>query len=113
MSSKKLWVLDVSLRTVLLFHRTPIVPVFTFGETDLYDQVPNPPGSWLLWLQERIRRVIGVAPCIPIGRGFFQYSFGLIPRRHVLTTVGKLKQFGLIPLWCEVKSPYKKISLFC
>lgn len=28
-----------------------------------------------------------MAPCIPIGRGFFQYSFGLIPRRHELTTV--------------------------
>uniref|UniRef100_A0A8D8VH82 Acyltransferase n=1 Tax=Cacopsylla melanoneura TaxID=428564 RepID=A0A8D8VH82_9HEMI len=66
---------------------TPLVPVFTFGETDLFDQVPNPPGSWLLRLQEQIRRVVGVAPCIPIGRGFFQYSFGLIPRRHKLYTV--------------------------
>lgn len=61
--------------------------MFTFGETDLYDQISNPPGSWLLWLQENLRRVMGVAPCIPIGRGFFQYSFGLIPRRHELTTV--------------------------
>lgn len=66
---------------------TSIVPVFTFGETDIYDQVSNPPGSCLFKFQERIRQIIGLAPCIPIGRGFFQYSFGLLPRRHELTTV--------------------------
>ncbi|XP_022202789.1 2-acylglycerol O-acyltransferase 2-A [Nilaparvata lugens] len=66
---------------------TSLVPVFSFGETDLYDQVENPPGSWLFWLQEIIRNISGIAPCIPIGRGLFQYSFGLMPRRHSVTTV--------------------------
>ncbi|XP_056632411.1 2-acylglycerol O-acyltransferase 2-like isoform X2 [Diorhabda carinulata] len=67
-----------------LKNGTPLVPVLSFGETDLFDQLE---GSWLRIIQERIRKYIGVAPILPIGRGFFQYSFGIIPRRHPVTTV--------------------------
>lgn len=63
---------------------TPLVPVLSFGETDLFDQVET---SWLRSLQEKIRKLIGMAPILPIGRGFFQYSFGIIPRRCPVTTV--------------------------
>ncbi|KAG8337729.1 2-acylglycerol O-acyltransferase 2-like [Homalodisca vitripennis] len=75
---------------VALETGTPLVPVFSFGETNLYDQVSNPPGSWLHSVQDKCRKVLGIAPCIPIGRGIFQYNFGVIPRRHpVSTVVGK------------------------
>ncbi|KAJ8946392.1 hypothetical protein NQ318_011798 [Aromia moschata] len=43
----------------------PMVPFFSFGETDLYDQVM----------------------AVLIGRGFFQRSFGIIPRDCPVTTV--------------------------
>lgn len=65
--------------------RTPLVPVISFGETDLYDQIEN---SWILQLQQKIRKVTGIAPVIFFGRGLFQYSFGIVPRRHPVTTVG-------------------------
>lgn len=70
-----------------LKHGTSIVPVFSFGETDLYDQVYGPEGSTLRRIQNYIRNFIGLAPIIFSGRGFFQYSFGLIPKRLPVTVV--------------------------
>ncbi|KAJ8971205.1 hypothetical protein NQ314_000807 [Rhamnusium bicolor] len=67
-----------------LKNGTPLVPVLSFGETDLFDQVE---GSRLRNIQEFLRKLIGLAPVVPIGRGFFQYSFGIIPRRSQVTTV--------------------------
>ncbi|KAL1454008.1 hypothetical protein WDU94_010305 [Cyamophila willieti] len=58
---------------------TPLVPVFTFGETDLYDQTSSPV---LLRIQEKIFHLTGVNLCIPVGRGL-----SLIPRRKELITV--------------------------
>ena len=74
----------------VLFFRTPLVPVFSFGETDLYDQVHNPEGSLLRRMQELCRKLTGIAPVLPLGRGLFQYSFGIIPMRKSVYTVGKL-----------------------
>ncbi|XP_076766033.1 2-acylglycerol O-acyltransferase 2-A [Xylocopa sonorina] len=70
-----------------LKHGTSLVPVIPFGEPDTYDQVHAPMGSRLRRVQEYIRNKVGVAPVIVIGRGFFQYSFGLIPRRTPITVV--------------------------
>ncbi|PSN36198.1 2-acylglycerol O-acyltransferase 2-A [Blattella germanica] len=72
-----------------LMHGTPLVPVFSFGETDLYDQVSNPKGSLIRKAQEKFRKLTGIAPVLPIGRGLFQYSFGIIPLRRPVYTVGK------------------------
>ncbi|CAG0895671.1 unnamed protein product [Cyprideis torosa] len=69
---------------------TWLVPVFSFGETDLYEQIDNPEGSWIRWLQEKIRRRIGVAPALFKGRGIFQYTFGIVPfRKPVHVVVGE------------------------
>lgn len=65
----------------------PLVPVFSFGELDLYDQVSNPPGSKLRRYQEAFKNLTGVAPIIVNGRGIFQYSFGWLPKRRPLNTV--------------------------
>lgn len=73
-----------------LRNGAPLVPLISFGETDLYSQVSSPEGSILRRIQEFIRKHVGMAPAIPIGRGFFQYSFGLAPRRKPITCVGKL-----------------------
>lgn len=69
---------------------SPLVPVFSFGETDVYDQLYGSQGSLFRRLQNHIRKIIGLAPLIFSGRGFFQYSFGLIPNRAPVTVVGKV-----------------------
>ncbi|XP_011311789.1 2-acylglycerol O-acyltransferase 2-A isoform X2 [Fopius arisanus] len=72
---------------VALKTGTPLVPVFSFGETDLYDQIQLSTDSFLGKVQNYIRKAIGIAPIIVVGRGFFQYSFGLIPQRRPVTVV--------------------------
>ncbi|XP_055531130.1 2-acylglycerol O-acyltransferase 2-A-like isoform X1 [Wyeomyia smithii] len=65
----------------------PVVPVINFGELDLYDQPPNPIGSKLRNFQEWVKNSTGIAPAAFRGRGFFQYTYGIIPRRKPLNTV--------------------------
>lgn len=66
---------------------TAIVPVINFGELDLFDQPANPPGSKLRRFQEWVKGTTGIAPAAFVGRGFFQYTFGLIPRRKPINTI--------------------------
>ncbi|KFZ54873.1 2-acylglycerol O-acyltransferase 2 [Antrostomus carolinensis] len=71
-------------------HGTPLVPIFSFGENDLFEQVRNPKGSWLRQLQHRLQQIMGISLPLFHARGIFQYSFGLIPyRRPIYTVVGK------------------------
>jgi len=65
-----------------LRHGTSLVPTFAFGETDIYDQIPNKPGSWIRTIQDYMREnVFGIPLCGIMGRGIFQYSFGIVPFR--------------------------------
>ncbi|XP_075168444.1 2-acylglycerol O-acyltransferase 2-like [Haematobia irritans] len=67
----------------------PIVPTFSFGEVDIFDQVANPPNSLLRKFQTFVKHLTGVSPLIVLGRGFFQYTFGILPqRRHIVQVVG-------------------------
>lgn len=70
-----------------LKYGTALVPVLSFGETDLYTQIYRPEGSTFRRIQNYIRNLIGLAPIVFSGRGFFQYSFGLIPNRVPVTVV--------------------------
>ncbi|KFR05756.1 2-acylglycerol O-acyltransferase 2 [Opisthocomus hoazin] len=71
-------------------HGTPLVPIFSFGENDLFEQVRNPKGSWLRQLQHRLQQIMGISLPLFHARGIFQYSFGLLPyRRPICTVVGK------------------------
>ncbi|XP_014118453.1 PREDICTED: 2-acylglycerol O-acyltransferase 2-like, partial [Pseudopodoces humilis] len=72
---------------IALKHGTPLVPVFSFGENELFRQVPNPPGSRLRRLQLRLQKVLGVALPLFHARGIFQYNFGLLPFRRPIHTV--------------------------
>lgn len=60
-----------------------------FGENDVYDQVENPKGSLVRKVQDFIQNIFGVAPCIFMGRGVFQYSLGLVPYRKPIYVVGE------------------------
>ncbi|XP_044524859.1 2-acylglycerol O-acyltransferase 2 [Gracilinanus agilis] len=67
-----------------------LLPIFSFGENELFDQMDNPSGSWLRWIQEKLQKVMGISLPVFHGRGIFQYSFGLLPyRRQITTIVGK------------------------
>ncbi|NXH10157.1 MOGT2 acyltransferase, partial [Bucco capensis] len=71
-------------------HGSPLVPVFSFGENDLFEQVRNPKGSWLRQLQHKLQQIMGISLPVFHARGIFQYSFGLMPyRRPICTVVGK------------------------
>ncbi|NXT75554.1 MOGT2 acyltransferase, partial [Zapornia atra] len=71
-------------------HGTPLVPVFSFGENDLFEQVRNPKGSWLRQIQHRLQQIMGISLPLFHARGIFQYSFGLLPyRQPIYTVVGK------------------------
>lgn len=73
-----------------LMHGVDLVPIFSFGENDLYDQVENSPGSWLRSIQNRLQKIMGISLPLFHGRGIFQYNFGLLPyRRPITTVVGK------------------------
>ena len=76
----------INLSTI---DRASLVPVFAFGENDLFKQVNNPPGSLLRRVQTRFKDSMGFAPPIFYGRGIFNYSFGLLPFRRPVHVVGK------------------------
>nr|XP_056719383.1 2-acylglycerol O-acyltransferase 2-A-like [Euleptes europaea] len=72
-----------------LQHGAALVPVFSFGENELFNQVPNPEGSFIRTMQERLQKAMGLALPLFHARGVFQYSFGLLPfRRPIRTVVG-------------------------
>jgi len=67
-----------------------LVPVFGFGETDLWNQLENPPGSRLRKFQEKIKQLLSFTFPLINGRGIFQYEWGLMPqRRPINVVVGK------------------------
>ncbi|XP_072232931.1 2-acylglycerol O-acyltransferase 2-A [Leuresthes tenuis] len=73
-----------------LKHGAQLVPVFSFGENELFDQMENPTGSPLRRLQNRLQSIMGIAMPLFHARGVFQYSFGLIPyRKPIHTVVGR------------------------
>lgn len=66
----------------------PLVPVISFGETEIFDQIGDSK-SGIRAIQEFFRKFITIAPIIPLGRGLFQNSFGIIPRQKPITCLGK------------------------
>ncbi|XP_059049698.1 2-acylglycerol O-acyltransferase 2-A-like, partial [Achroia grisella] len=65
----------------------PLVPVLTFGEPDVFRPMNNPENGFLRKFQDKFRQLTGISPVVPVGRGFMQYSFGIIPLRTPLTIV--------------------------
>ncbi|XP_017094352.2 diacylglycerol O-acyltransferase 2 [Drosophila bipectinata] len=66
-----------------------IVPTFSFGEVDILDQVANPPHSKIRHFQDFVKKLTGISPLVPVGRGIFNYTFGFLPnRRRIVQVVG-------------------------
>ena len=89
------------------YFRASLVPVFSFGENDLYDQVSNPAGSSLRQWQTKMKKYTRVAPVLFYGRGF-----GLLPHRRPIHTVCKLRnKIYWSILWCNHLEKESRISI--
>lgn len=93
---------------VILFFRSSLVPVYSFGENEIFDQIS---GKWVTWLQNKLVSFLGLAPCLLKGRGFFQYSFGLLPHRRPIVTVGKV--FSSFAHFIVSLKSLKSLLIFC
>ncbi|TKY89588.1 hypothetical protein EX895_001373 [Sporisorium graminicola] len=87
---------DLTLRRRLGFIKIAIrngadlVPVFSFGENDVYEQLNNDEGTKIYALQKKFQAVFGFTLPMFHGRGLFNYSVGLMPYRHpIVSVVGK------------------------
>ncbi|CAL4078707.1 unnamed protein product [Meganyctiphanes norvegica] len=72
---------------IALRHGASLVPIYSFGENEIYNSVDNPEGSLLRKFQDKLEQLVGLSPVIFQGRGIFQYSFGLMPFRKPMYTV--------------------------
>ncbi|ORX39148.1 diacylglycerol acyltransferase-domain-containing protein [Kockovaella imperatae] len=64
-----------------------LVPVFGFGENDIYDQLPNDKDTVVYKIQKNFQKVFGFTLPLFYGRGIFNYNYGLMPFRHPIVTV--------------------------
>jgi len=64
-----------------------LVPTFSFGEAAIYDKLESKEGSVLRSIQDFLTSIAGFAPVVFLGRGIFQYSFGIVPHRKPITLV--------------------------
>ena len=70
-----------------LEYGASLVPVFSFGENDLYDNSVREKGSKGRMIMEWLRAKLGFSTPLFHGRGVFNYDFGLLPYRSPVTTV--------------------------
>lgn len=87
---------DLTLRKRLGFIKLAIqygadlVPVFSFGENDIYKQMPNEKGTTVYALQRKFQSIFGFTLPLFHGRGLLNYNVGLMPyRRRIIAVVGK------------------------
>ncbi|EEZ98241.2 2-acylglycerol O-acyltransferase 1 isoform X1 [Tribolium castaneum] len=69
---------------VALKNGVPLVPVVTFRECDLFEQIEGP---CIRRFQEFVRGKFGFVPILVNGWGLFQNTFGVVPRQVPLATV--------------------------
>lgn len=66
-----------------------LIPMYNFGENATYHQVENQRGTKLRSFQSKFKEYCGFSPPLFMGRGIFNYSFGLLPYRTPIHTVGE------------------------
>jgi 2-acylglycerol O-acyltransferase 2 len=72
---------------VALETGTSLVPVFSFGENEVFFALENPENSRLRRFQNVIKKHFHFGLPVISGRGVFNYSFGLLPHRKPMHTV--------------------------
>ncbi|KAF8634612.1 hypothetical protein AX15_000818 [Amanita polypyramis BW_CC] len=86
---------DLTLRKRLGFIKLAIqngadlVPVFSFGENDIYQQMANEKGTTIYALQRKFQTIFGFTLPLFHGRGLLNYNLGLMPyRRRIVAVIG-------------------------
>ncbi|KAI6006676.1 diacylglycerol acyltransferase-domain-containing protein [Pisolithus orientalis] len=75
---------DLTLR-----RSADLVPVFSFGENDIYQQMANERGTTIYALQKRFQKMFGFTLPLFHGRGLMNYNLGLLPyRRRIVSVIG-------------------------
>nr|BBA16946.1 diacylgycerol acyltransferase isoform 2 [Rhodosporidiobolus fluvialis] len=103
-----------------------LVPVFSFGENDIFEQLSNSRGTRLYKAQKKFQALFGFTlraylpsspRCQPVltrlspftaiffGRGLFNYNMGLMPYRHPIVSVGTTSPFAFLLLFADVSLP--------
>lgn len=87
---------DLTLRKRLGFikvaiqHGADLVPVFSFGENDIYQQMANQKGTTVYKLQKKFQSIFGFTLPLFHGRGLLNYNLGLMPyRRRIVAVIGR------------------------
>ncbi|KAL1768307.1 2-acylglycerol O-acyltransferase 3 [Sigmodon hispidus] len=71
-----------------LRHGASLVPIYSFGENDIYRIKFFAENSWQYWCQVTIKRLVKFSPCIFWGRGLFSANtWGMVPFAKPITTV--------------------------
>lgn len=68
----------------MILHRADLVPVYSFGENELFKQVIFSDGSLGRRLQDLFKKIVGFAPCLFVGE-----RMAVVPYRTPITTVGE------------------------
>lgn len=68
----------------MICHRADLVPVYSFGENELFKQVIFEEGSFGRKMQDLFKKIMGFAPCLFVGD-----RLPLMPYRIPITTVGE------------------------
>ncbi|XP_061265820.1 acyl-CoA wax alcohol acyltransferase 2 [Bos indicus] len=90
------------VRTALQ-HGVALIPAYSFGETELYNQYTFTPGGFINRFQKWFQSMVHIYPCAFYGRGFTENSLGFLPYAQPVTTiVGKP-----LPL-PKIENPSKK-----
>lgn len=63
-----------------------LVPVFSFGENEIFEQIANEKGTTLYTVQKKFQKVFGFTLPLFFGRGIFNYNMGLMPYRHPIVS---------------------------
>ncbi|XP_021089269.1 diacylglycerol O-acyltransferase 2-like protein 6 isoform X2 [Mesocricetus auratus] len=68
-----------------------LVPSYSFGENDTFNQETFPEGTWLRFFQKNFqkigKKILGLSFCTFHGRGLTRSSWGFLPFNHPITTV--------------------------
>ena len=64
-----------------------LVPVFSFGENEVYNGMIVPDHWFLKRVQNKFKEMLSFALPIIWGRGIFNYNVGLMPHRRAIHTV--------------------------
>lgn len=87
---------DLTLRRRLGFikvaiqHGADLVPVFSFGENDIFQQMPNEKGTTIYSLQKKFQSLFGFTLPLFHGRGLLNYNLGFLPyRKRIVAVIGR------------------------